>query len=119
MDTAWRNLDQSRQSLAQAQREAGANTDVIRRHEADIRSIQSVLSELRPNVQSFLLLTDSLHDALAEAGKVDTEDGRARTARKAQDIAGNIDAALQESSAALARARTVLPQDAMRSCVAA
>jgi predicted nucleic acid-binding Zn-ribbon protein len=119
MDAAWRNLDQSRQALTQAQTDATSNADLIRRHETDIRSIQSVLSELRPSVQSFQVLTDGLRDALDEASKVDTEDGRARTARKVQGIAGDIDAALEQSGQAMTRARSVLPEDVTRSCVAA
>jgi hypothetical protein len=118
INLAWRNLTQSQQALAEAQRQAALNSDQIRQHEALISAIQSALSQLRPSVQSYRLLIDGLQDALIEAGKVDTADGRARTARTVQDLAGKIDEALQQTNQALAHARSALPPE-VKSCVAA
>jgi chromosome segregation ATPase len=119
MRTAEENLEQNRRARDEAQTALDTNARMIRTHETDISAIQSVLSELRPSVQSQQILIDTLRDALVEAGKVDTEDGRARTARKVQAIADEIDDALDQSNQALAHARTVLPQEVTRSCVAA
>lgn len=111
LQDAQARLQQSRANLEQASA-ALLELDVqIRRTEGDIGVLQAELSALRGQAQAHQTLLDEFTDALAQARLIDTEDGRARTARRLRDAGQRFDAGASRLAAAVAYASTVLPAE--------
>lgn len=96
--------------------EAAAETVQIKAAETSIARLQAALTTLETNVHDSKLLLDEFDDALSEAKRVDTADGRARTARAVRGLAIRVDEATQRSGALLAQAKTTLTDQQLRSC---
>jgi chromosome segregation ATPase len=96
--------------------DAAATTTQIKAAETSIGRLQAALATLETNTHDSKLLLDEFDDAIDEAKRVDTADGRARTARAVRGLAIRVDEATQRSGALLAQAKTTLTDQQLRSC---
>jgi len=96
--------------------DASATTTQIRSAEVSIARWQAALTTLETNAHDSKLLLDEFDDALDEARRVDTADGKARTARAVRGLAVRVDEATRRSGALLGQAKTTLTEQQLRSC---
>lgn len=84
--------------------------------ETAIGGWKAALSTLETNTHDSKLLLDEFDGALDEARRVDTADGKARTARAVRGLAVRVDEARRRSGALLDQAKTSLTEQQLRSC---
>lgn len=111
LQDAQARLQQSRGTLEQASAALGELDARIRHTEGEIGAVQAELSALRGQAQAHQTLLDEFTDALAQARLIDTDDDRARTARRLRDAAQRFDAGASRLAAAVVHASTVLPAE--------
>lgn len=111
MNQARSQSDQSQARLDQAVSEATVLDSEIRRTESEIGTVQAELSALRVQAQAHQSLLDEFTDALAQAAQINTDDGRARTARQLRDAARRFDAGASQLATAVAHASKILPAE--------
>ncbi len=118
VNTAQQALERSRSELAATQTEASALIATIHNTEQEIVALAAALSALRNEARDFARLRDEFQNALNEARRIDTSDGRARTARAVQYISAKVDDALVRLAPVAAQAEAALPSGWMNSCLA-
>ncbi|WP_133244960.1 hypothetical protein [Caulobacter radicis] len=116
MQKANERYEQSQTLLSQAVSDAVQTTDQINVAEASISRLKAALAILRPEALQNVELLGQFSGALRDAGRVDTADGRARTARLVRMLAGKIDGVQEKASTLQERAGKVLTPQQLSAC---
>ena len=116
MQRANEHYEQSQTLLNEAVSDAALTTDQINVAEASIGRLKAALAILRPEALQNAELLGQFSGALRDAGRVDTADGRARTARLVRTLAGKIDGVQEKASTLRERAGKVLTPQQLSAC---
>jgi len=115
-EAAERRYRESKAAYDVNEADAAVTTAQVTATESSIGRLQAALSTLETNSYDSKLLLDAFDDALDEARRIDTADGRARTARTVRSLALRVDEVARRSSGLLVQAKTTLTEQQLRSC---